>query len=238
VLLANIRLFNFSLNYKTFQKQIYELLKMIKKLSLLLLITFFATIFFSSCGPTTEIIGEWSENEYKTGSIDKILVLGIVDQKKPLLKRRFEDGLVEAFKSGGINAVASMDYMPYDELIDSTSFEKYFKDLKLDAVLVSRLVGVDKERKVKAGYAYVLPYNNYYGFYGYYYAAVQYANSSSYLSRNVVVVLETNLYETKDKKLIWSGISETIDPDKASDVIRSFGATLVSKLSSEGFLAK
>ena len=208
-----------------------------KRYVLPIIITIFSSIFFTSCGPTTEIIGEWSEDEYKTGSIDKLLILGIVDQKKPLLKRKFEDGLVDAFKGSGTDAVASMDYMPYDEIIDSTSFEKYFSDLELDAVLVSRLVGVDKDRKVKAGYAYVIPYNSYYGFYGHYYASVQYANSSSYLSKNVVVVLETNLYETKDKKLIWSGISETIDPDKASDVIKSLGAVLADKLSSEGFLA-
>jgi hypothetical protein len=208
-----------------------------KRYVLPIIITIFSSIFFTSCGPTTEIIGEWSEDEYKTGSIDKLLILGIVDQKKPLLKRKFEDGLVDAFKGSGTDAVASMDYMPYDEIIDSTSFEKYFSDLELDAVLVSRLVGVDKDRKVKAGYAYVIPYNSYYGFYGHYYASVQYANSSSYLSKNVVVVLETNLYETKDKRLIWSGISETIDPDKASDVIKSLGAVLADKLSSEGFLA-
>jgi len=210
---------------------------MIKQNVLPLLIIILSFIIFYSCGSTTEIIGEWSEDEYKTGSIDKLLILGVVDQKKPLLKRKFEDGLVSAFKSRGTDAVASMDYMPYDEVIDSTTFEKYFSDLELDAVLVSRLVGIDKERKVEAGYAYVLPYNNYYGFYGYYYAAVQYANTSSYLSKNVVVVLETNLYETKNKKIIWSGISETIDPDKASDVIKSLGAVLADKLSSEGFLA-
>ena len=210
---------------------------MIKRYILPLIITFFASIIFISCGPTTKIIGEWSEDEYKTGSINKLLILGIVDQKKPLLKRKFEDGLVDAFNGSGIDAVASMDYMPYDEIIDSTTFEKYFSDLELDAVLVSRLVGVDKERRVTAGYAYTIPYSSYYGFYGHYYAAVQYANSSSYLSKNVVVVLETNLYETKDKKLIWSGISETIDPDKASDVIKSLGAVLADKLSSEGFLA-
>jgi len=211
---------------------------MIKRYVLPFVITIFSFIFFSSCGSTTtEIIGEWSQDEYKTGTIDKLLVLGIVDQKKPLLKRRFEDGLVDAFKGGGTDASASMDYMPYDEIIDSTSFEKYFKDHEFDAVLVSRLVGVDKERKVEAGFAYTIPYGSYYGFYGHYYASVQYANSSSYLSKNVVVVLETNLYETKDKKLIWSGISETIDPDKASDVIKSLGAVLSDKLSSEGFLA-
>lgn len=202
-----------------------------------IIITIFSSIFFTSCGPTTEIIGEWSEDEYKTGSIDKLLILGIVDQKKPLLKRKLEDGLVDAFKGTGIDAVASMDYIPYDEIIDSTTFEKHFNDLELDAVLVTRLVGVDKERIVQAGFAYVIPFNSYYGFYGHYYAAVTYANSSSYLSKNVVVVLETNLYETKDKKLIWSGISKTIDPDKASDVIKSLGAVLADKLSSEGFLA-
>jgi recombinational DNA repair protein RecT len=210
---------------------------MIKRYILPCLLTILSFITFYSCGSSTEIIGEWSEDEYKTGSIDKLLILGVVDQKKPLLRRKFEDGLVNAFKQHGTNAVASMDYMPYDEIIDSTSFEKYFSDLELDAVLVSRLVGIDRERKVEAGYAYVLPYNNYYGFYGYYYAAVQYANTSSYLSKNVVVVLETNLYETKNKKIIWSGISETIDPDKASDVIKSLGAVLADKLSSEGFLA-
>ena len=210
---------------------------MIKQYVLPILLITLSFITFYSCGSTTEIIGEWSEDEYKTGSIDKLLILGVVDQKKPLLRRKFEDGLVSAFKQHGTNAVASMDYMPYDEIIDSTSFEKYFSDLDLDAVLVSRLVGIDKERKVEAGYAYVLPYNNYYGFYGYYYAAVQYANTSSYLSKNVVVVLETNLYETKNKKIIWSGISETIDPDKASDVIKSLGAVLADKLRSEGFLA-
>jgi hypothetical protein len=71
---------------------------MIKRYILPLVIIIFSSIFFTSCGPTTDIIGEWSEDEYKTGSIDKLLVLGIVDQKKPLLKRKFEDGLVDAFK--------------------------------------------------------------------------------------------------------------------------------------------
>ncbi|RKY92175.1 MAG: hypothetical protein DRQ13_10660 [Ignavibacteriae bacterium] len=189
----------------------------------------------SCSGIKTEIIGQWQEDDYQKGEIDKVLVLGIVDVKKPLLRRKFEDGMKNAFIDNGLEAIASMDIMPYDEVVDSTSFEKHFKDLEFDAVLVSRLVGIDHERKVEAGYAYVIPFNSYYGFYGHYHAAIQYANSSSYLSKNVVVVLETNLYETKDKKLIWSGISETLDPDKASDVINSFSKILVSNLDQEGF---
>ncbi|MHA2099115.1 MAG: hypothetical protein ACW99A_10535 [Candidatus Kariarchaeaceae archaeon] len=210
---------------------------MIKKYILFTSIFISIIIILSSCGPSTDLVGEWSEDEYKTNSIDKLLVLGIFDKEKPLLRRRFEDGISQAFNDSGIEAVPSMDIMSYKEEIDSAAVEKHFVGKGFDAVIVSRLVGLDKERKVQAGYAYTIPYGNYYGFYGYYYAAVQYANTSSYLSKNLTVVLETNLYNTDEKKLIWSGISETIDPSKASEVIGSLGKVLVDKLDSEGFLA-
>jgi hypothetical protein len=189
-----------------------------------------------SCSSTkTDIIGEWQDDTYQKGNIQKVLVLGIVSKEKPLLRRNFEDGMARAFNDGGVSAFVSMDYMPYDVAVDSTSFEKYFKELSVDAVVVSRLVAVDASRDYKAGYLYTIPYNSYYGFYGYYYAGVSLANSSGYLSQNVVVVLETNIYETTNKKLIWSGVSETVEPDKASDVINSFSQELVSRLKSKGF---
>ena len=208
---------------------------MIRYLIFSLAICFILITIISCSGAKTEIIGEWQEESYQKGNINNVLILGIFNKDKPLLRRNFEDGMKKAFTDGGISATPSMDHMPYDQAIDSTTFEKYFKDLGLDAVVVSRLVGIDQARDYKAGYLYTIPYNNYYGFYGYYYAGIQYANSTGYLSKNVVVVLETNIYETQNKQLIWSGISETVDPDKASDVIKSFGNELVSKLRQEGY---
>ena len=205
------------------------------RLGLAIFFLSFLYIIISCSGAKTEIIGEWQEESYQKGNIDKVLILGIFNKDKPLLRRNFEDGMAKAFKEDGILATPSMDKMPYDQTIDSTIFEKYFKDLDVDAVVVSRLVGIDQSRDFKSGYLYTIPYSNYYGFYSYYYAGIQYANTSGYLSENVVVVLETNIYETKNKQLIWSGISETVDPQKASDVIKSFGNELVSKLKKEGY---
>lgn len=202
----------------------------------LILLSFLLTSFLFSCSSIkTDIIGEWQDDTYQKGKIEKVLVLGIVNKDKPLLRRKFEDGMAQAFQAGGISATPSMDHMPYDQAIDSTTFEKYFEELKVDAVVVSRLVAVDAARDYKAGYLYTIPYNSYYGFYGYYYAGVTMANSAGYLSQNVVVVLETNIYETTNKKLIWSGVSETVEPDKASDVINSFSDELVGRLKREGY---
>jgi hypothetical protein len=203
--------------------------------SLILLFLFLTTIFISCSSTKTDIIGEWQNDTYQKGNIQKVLVLGIVNKEKPLLRRNFEDGMARAFQDGGINATPSMDHMPYDVAVDSTTFEKYFKELQVDAVVVARLVAVDAARDYTAGYLYTIPFNSYYGFYGYYYAGVSMANSAGYLSQNVVVVLETNVYETTNKKLIWSGVSETVEPDKASDVINSFGDELVGRLKSEGY---
>ena len=203
--------------------------------TLIFIFVFIITIFISCSSTKTDIIGEWQDDTYQKGNIQKVLLLGIVSKEKPLLRRNFEDGMTKAFRDAGINATPSMDIMPYDVAIDSTTFEKYFKDLQLDAVVVSRLVAVDSERDYTAGYLYTIPYNSYYGFYGYYYAGVSMANSSGYLSQDVVVVLETNIYETSNKRLIWSGVSETVQPDKASDVINSFSSELVGRLKSQGY---
>jgi Ni,Fe-hydrogenase I large subunit len=204
------------------------LLKILLALSLL--------IAFLSCSSTkTDIIGEWQPDNYKKGTINNVLIVGIFSKDKPLLRRNFEDGITKAFKNDGINATPSMDHMPYDVTIDSTTFEKYFKELNVDAVVVSRLISVDQKRDYQSGYLYTVPFSYYYGFYSYYYSGIAYANSSGYLSQDVVVVLETNIYDSADKQLIWSGISETMDPDKASDVTYSFGETLVSKLKKEGY---
>jgi len=208
-----------------------------QKTSIILTMLFTSlTIIFISCSSTkTDIIGEWQDDTYQKGNIQKVLVLGIVNKEKPLLRRNFEDGMARAFQDGGINATPSMDHIPYDVATNSTTFEKYFKELQVDAVVVARLVAVDASRDYKAGYLYTIPYNSYYGFYGYYNVGIAYANSSGYLSQDVVVVLETNIYETANKKLIWSGVSETVEPDKASDVINSFGSELVGRLKSEGY---
>ena len=58
-------------------------------------------ILMSCSGAKTEIIGEWQEENYQKGNIDKVLILGIFNKDKPLLRRNFEDGMTSAFKDGG-----------------------------------------------------------------------------------------------------------------------------------------
>ena len=53
-----------------------------------------------------------------------------------------------------------------------------------------------------------------------------------------MVNIETNLYRLSDKKLIWSGLSETFDFSDSMDGIKSFSANVVPELVKKGFFAK
>ena len=50
--------------------------------------------------------------------------------------------------------------------------------------------------------------------------------------------IEANLYETKEGKLIWGGISETFDPDDALDLIRKSTKSIVREMDFDGLFKK
>ncbi|MCW9065715.1 MAG: hypothetical protein OQJ78_05405, partial [Ignavibacteriaceae bacterium] len=92
------------------------------KYFLLVSISLLIIITIGCSGAKTDIIGEWQPENYKKGAINNVLILGIFSMDKPLLRRNFENGITQAFESDGINATPSMDHMPYDVKIDSTTF--------------------------------------------------------------------------------------------------------------------
>ena len=51
-------------------------------------------------------------------------------------------------------------------------------------------------------------------------------------------VIETKLYDVASEKLLWTGISETLNPESASKGIDSVGRLVVSTLRNEGVIAK
>lgn len=191
-----------------------------------------------SCGATTNLTGMWADPEFKPDSqkINKILILGMAQREGT--RRAFEAEMAKAFEKKKIAAMGSLEAMPFDVELDSLNFPTYFADSGVDGILVSRMVGVDRKVSYSPGYSYAVPHGYYNGFYGYYGATYGVVHSPGYLSTYDVVNVETNLYRLSDKKLIWSGMSETFDFSDSMDAINSFSANVVPELVKKGFFAK
>ena len=107
-----------------------------------------------------------------------------------------------------------------------------------DAITVTRLVSQETAERWVQGSSYVVPEPYYGGFYGYYYNSYAVVNTPDYLVEDQIYVIETNLYDVATEKLIWTGISETVNPESSVKGIDSVGRVIVSTLRKEGLIGK
>jgi len=174
-------------------------------------------------------IAEW-QDEHFTGPVDNILIIGASEQ--PTVRRLFEDSFVKELAAIGINAKPSYKVMTPDQVISRESIEDALAGQAMDAVLVSRLLGVEEVQTYNPPSYY--PYHR--SYHSYYAHAMDYS-SPGYYRKYKVLTLETNLYDTATAKLVWSMQSESIDPSTPKDVIEEQIRLTIKTLGERGLIA-
>ncbi len=181
---------------------------------------------------TTKLTSDWKDPAYQKQP-RKILVIGIV--KKPVIKRIFEDEFVRQLKDHGVNAIASYTVMPDKEQRDFEFIAAETKKLGVDAVLTSRLVSKKTVHFYVQGSVYYPPsnYRNWRDYYGYSNQAVY---TPGYMAEEEYALVETNLYDARNDKLIWSAASETDIMGSSEDQIKSFIDVMVNAMAEQKLL--
>jgi len=175
---------------------------------------------------TTQLTSAWKDPAYK-GQPRKIMVIGIA--KKPVIKRIFEDEFVRQLKARGVDAVASYTVMPDKVQDDHTVIAEKVKKQGADAVLISRLVSRKTVHTYVPGSVYYPPANYGYwrDYYGYGYQAVF---TPGYTVEDEYALMETNLYDAGNGKLIWSAASETEMQGSDQDLIKTYIGVMVKAM--------
>lgn len=179
---------------------------------------------FTSCA-TTELTTVWKDENFHA-PISKIVVVGAFRQ--PSVRNFFEDEFVRQLTSRGIDAIASYTLVPIDEVAMKDLIMKAIRSTGADAVLVTRLVGKKTVETYIPGEIYGIPY--YYYHWGLYY---DHAFQPGYFVSTEYAYAETNIYETKNEKLIWAARSQTLLTGNDQGLIKSFVSTVVDKMASD-----
>lgn len=155
-------------------------------------------------------VRSWTDPAFAGRSIGKIMVLGVAESDS--IQRQYEALFVNALTELGVEAhslharVQKTDPVSEDALVAALQKHHY------DSILVTRkLSETERQQVVTMGY-YPDYYNNYYGYYSYGYALTY---NTAYVQSFMEFELETNLYDVKTKKLVWTG--RTIVYDDRSD---------------------
>lgn len=189
-------------------------------------------------GKSTKLVASWKNPEYSGPRFHRILVLGM--SAKPGVRADFEDALSKLVSGTGVEAIPGNTILlrPEGTKLDLNYLKAQVKTFKIDAVIVSRLVKVDKQTTYIPGSAYAVPYPYYGSFYGYYGAVYPVVYSPDYLREDTTVRVETNVYAVTsgEGELVWTGVSDTFNPSSADKAIEGLSKLLIKELKKQSVL--
>lgn len=189
------------------------------------------TVLVTACA-TTNLTSTWKDPSYQRLP-RKIMVVGIT--RKPVNKRIFEDEFVRQLKARGMNAVASYTVMPDKKQGDHTVIAAKMKAEGADAVLIARLASKKTVQSYVPGSVYYPPssYGNWRDYYGHGSEAVY---TPGYMAEDEYALMETNLYDARNDKLIWSAASETEILGSDQNQIESYIDVMVNTMADQKLL--
>jgi hypothetical protein len=204
----------------------------VKRRAILILAVFAGLTFVN--GKSTKFVFTWLNPSYSGAHFRNILVLGI--NGKVENRAEFEDQLCAAIARPGIQAIPSYSLLPRPEStpIDMNQLRDVISGQNIDAIVASRLIKIDKKVTYIPGQVYT-PYPYYGTFYGYYGAIYPVVYSPDYLRVDKTAQIETNFYSAAkpDGELIWTGTSDTVNPQSPLKAIDAIAKLIVQELEKE-----
>lgn len=187
----------------------------------------------AACNKTkTTIPLSWRNPAYADVGFKKLFVVGV--GRDDGARRLFEDTFAKALANEGTAAQASWGHLPQSEQLSEEQVRGAIEGGGFDGVVITRMLSVDQEQEYVEGRTYTVPTTYYgYGYYGYYGASYATVHDPGYFKTNTTFRVETNLYSVATGDLVWSGQSDTLNPESLTDVIDSMTTAVAKKLKEE-----
>jgi hypothetical protein len=182
---------------------------------------------------STKITSSWSEPD-KTlviNDLNKVLVVALF--KNETNSRKAEDQLASYLRGKGV-----VSYNYFKNKFDKTNEAAIYRKIKadgFDGAITMRLVDMEREKIYTPGNtaAYPVYYRN---FSGYYHRSFNYYSEPGYYTTTKIYTVEVNVYSIKEDKIIWTGLTETTDPNGVNKLTEEVAEVVYKKMVKEGFV--
>lgn len=183
---------------------------------------------------TAQLDSTWKDPLYQARP-HKIMVIGVA--RNPVNRRIFEDEFTRQLKAHGTEAIASYSVLPDRQQGDQAIIKAKVAQMGADTVLITRMVSKKTVQFYVPGTAYFPPhhYGKWPDYYGHGYQAMY---TPGYVAEEEYAVIETNLYEALNDKLVWAASSETGLSGQNQERIKTYIGVMVNTMVAQGLLGK
>jgi hypothetical protein len=203
----------------------------------------------TACETTSEMLGDWKAPEVGSIKFTKVLVIGIAPVDS--LRKPVEDAMKAEITK--IPAVASYELLPaVKDQVDPKKIAEVIKAHSIDGIITMRMISLEDDVTYNAGGMVPAPYTSFYSYYSPGYALAPYYHGSSMgygmggygmsmsyeyvppsVTTDVLMTIETNIYDARDGKLIWSGRTMTTNGLERDNTIHEVAALVRDRLHSQ-----
>ncbi|MGN7719649.1 hypothetical protein [Chitinophaga sp. 22620] len=198
-------------------------------------------LFLASCS-STKVTSSWKEPDASINTNQKILVMALVSDREGSLRNNMEKEFVASLKQRGYNAVSAYDELGPHALKGLNEQKAMNRIRKTDADQVLTIVMLDKSKEknyVPGRNWYMRPYPMYYGrFWPYYNSMYSRIYEPGYYTTNTKYFLESNLYNLRDKQLVYSVQTETFDPSSAARMAVVYSQQVIKDMTKQQLISK
>jgi len=188
-------------------------------------------LFWMACESPAGIQKSWSNSQQKTDStkrFQKILFVALL--KDDYTRKVAEDKLVNEVRPRG---VASYNYLPnYTANADTGMISQKLIQDGFDGIVIMRLITMNKNSVNSPGDNS----SNYNSWYGYYSSTFPLYNVPGNYSPNDLYNIQTNVYSLKENKLLWTGVTTTVNISDKKIMIDKVIAAVKQNMRDQGFI--
>ena len=206
------------------------------RLVLLVLACACAGILAGCAAHSTNLVDMWRDPTASPRPMHSVLVVAL--RRDETSRRIWEDGFVAALVKQGVNGTPS--YSIFQQGVpDTAAIEDAVRDKNFEGVLFAHSLGARTQQTYVPGYTRFEPvwvrsrwsYN-----YHTYWAEV---HEPGYVETDRIVRHRVDLWNTTgDWQLVWSGTTESFNPNSSADVNRHIAKLIVPELVEQGFVAR
>ena len=206
------------------------------------ILTILPGIVLLSCTGSTHITGSWTNPEVKPAAEGYHNIFVATMTKNVPARTKTENALTTELALHNKRALKSIDYFipRFQEALPSQ--EEILQKIRTagaDAILTTSLLNKSSETRYVPGtvrYAPVPAYGWYRGFYAYYAHWYPMVYDPGYYVTNKTYFVETNLYDARSEKLLWSAQTETVNPGSLDRFLKEYPGKIITQMMRDGVL--
>jgi hypothetical protein len=195
-----------------------------------------AAVLLAAAGcSSTSFVSTWSAPDAERLRLEGSKVAAVFMTRNTVARRTGEEAMAREITARGAQGVPSYTVLSDDAIRNEEQARATFEKLGFQGTVAMRVVGKETQYTYTPSYWSSYPYYGRFwgGYWGWGWGTVY---QPGYLTADKVVSVETLVYSLRQDKLVWAGVSQTVDPTELNSFVSELAKAVTGKMKDAGLL--